>query len=377
MINSRSFNDGSANADLNSTTMNINFVRGPAKSTIGPKGIMPSARVDYKVYQNSGKMGNAKKAGAESLSAATAKENIAPTTFSMNWDFEQLKQELSHLALPKYLVAGKRLGKGGWGDVFMVTRINDGKKLAAKIVPFRDSTFLQDVTSVQTEVQTLKLLKGCGNYIVEFEDYVTVKNHAIILMEYCERGDLIGYLNANRSRRDCMTDLMFLRDILRGVQLMHNRGVAHRDIKLGNILLGNDNCLKLTDFGQSFISSEGRKLSNDFAGTPLFAAPEMANKRNYDPFKADIWSVGISFYAILTRRMPFSKELWMKRKGRFTQEDVECVLSALRTCPISVGCLYILKSFLEVDPALRITLDAALMLCDREIDLFQTDSSRL
>lgn len=85
---------------------------------------------------------------------------------------------------------------------------------------------------------------------------------------------------------------------------MHNKHILHRDIKCHNIFIAADGCLKLGDFGISReIESTNAKLKTA-AGTPYYMAPEVLKGIPYDS-KADMWSVGVILYELITLKKPF------------------------------------------------------------------------
>jgi MAP/microtubule affinity-regulating kinase len=83
----------------------------------------------------------------------------------------------------------------------------------------------------------------------------------------------------------------------------HKKCVVHRDVKLENILVSEQNIVKLIDFGFSIAIAPDTKL-NIFCGTPSYMAPEIVNKQNYS-FGVDIWALGIVLYKILNGVFPF------------------------------------------------------------------------
>ena len=94
---------------------------------------------------------------------------------------------------------------------------------------------------------------------------------------------------------------------------MHENKIAHRDIKLANILRFKDNKVKLADFG---LSSFYENHLHTSCGSPCFAAPEVLQSKAYDPKAADIWSLGVVFYSLIEGSLPFYDE---KIKNLFAQ----------------------------------------------------------
>ena len=87
---------------------------------------------------------------------------------------------------------------------------------------------------------------------------------------------------------------------------MHNLSIVHRDLKLENILINEDanNLIKIIDFGFSTSVRPDQKLSI-YCGTPCYMDPDLARKRKYSGFAADVWALGVILYIILTGGIPF------------------------------------------------------------------------
>lgn len=96
----------------------------------------------------------------------------------------------------------------------------------------------------------------------------------------------------------------FFYQLCSGIKQCHTAGVAHMDIKLENCLYDNlSGDLKITDFGNSIIFNEGDKFIG-VRGTPGFVAPEVKNNDTYCPKLADVWSLGVTFFVLLTAEQP-------------------------------------------------------------------------
>lgn len=99
----------------------------------------------------------------------------------------------------------------------------------------------------------------------------------------------------------------FFVQLIGAVGYLHSIGCAHRDVKPSNILLDRKLNIKVIDFGLGNLYDEKQKL-NTACGSPCYAAPEIISGESYDPMKVDIWSSGITLYAMLCGSLPFDEE---------------------------------------------------------------------
>jgi len=143
------------------------------------------------------------------------------------------------------------------------------------------------------------------------------------VMEYCEVGDLNDVINKgylSREDRNCM-----FKQLLRGVEYLHSRGIAHRDIKSENLLLAKDGCLKIADFGTAEVFSgmhpgmkncrrpslltdhcEIRLCEPGLVGSRPYMAPEIiAHKHKYDPRAVDVWSSAVVYLSLCIGGTPW------------------------------------------------------------------------
>ena len=156
-----------------------------------------------------------------------------------------------------------------------------------------------------------------------YETFET-KRHMILAMELCAGGDLLNYVRKRKKLEEGEARVLF-KQIIQGLGYIHKRRILHRDIKLDNILLDGKGRVKIADFGVSKLVKAG-DLMHEQSGTPAYIAPEILKEEGYRGFKADIWSAGVVFFAMLCGTVPFKasnmKELHkMIIKGKYNLKE--------------------------------------------------------
>lgn len=132
---------------------------------------------------------------------------------------------------------------------------------------------------------------------------------------------------------------------------IHARGVAHRDLKLENVLFDDFGNLKVADFGLCNVMKEEKSLKTA-CGSPDYAAPEIIRHLPYDGAKADAWSCGVILFAMLTAMLPFDEESQSRLFERIIKGDFSFPTSVALTSEVKD----LVTSLLTVDPNQRISV---------------------
>jgi len=124
-------------------------------------------------------------------------------------------------------------------------------------------------------------------------------------MEFIGLQSLHAYLKPKPNRRLPEVEAKkIFKQLIEGLNHLHQKNIVHRDIKLENILLDSKLNLKIIDFGFSIEHPKDKTL-NVFCGTPSYMAPELAMKKDYYGHLIDIWAAGILLYVLLVGYFPF------------------------------------------------------------------------
>ncbi|KAK3944930.1 Serine/threonine-protein kinase oca2 [Diplogelasinospora grovesii] len=211
-----------------------------------------------------------------------------------------------HGLTSKYGKLGKVLGAGAGGSVRLMKRSEDSVVFAVK--EFRPRH------SYETEREYVKKLTAeyCmgsslhhGN-IIETLDIVSEKGKWYEVMEYAPY-DLFAIVMTGKMSREEVT-CCFLQ-ILSGVTYLHSMGLAHRDLKLDNVVVSERGIMKIIDFGSAHVFKypfeNGIVLASGIVGSDPYLAPEVYNEKKYDPQAVDIWSLAIIYCCMTLRRFPW------------------------------------------------------------------------
>ena len=215
----------------------------------------------------------------------------------------------------------KLLGEGGMGAVAKATHILRRAPVALKFMS-------PNVVSVPGAVERF-LNEGVAASQIESDNVVHVfdvgklSNGApYLVMEYMEGYDLAEVISREgHPGLEIQRAVYFIVQALRGLQVAHDAGIIHRDMKPSNCFVvnkeGEADFVKLLDFGISKVGS-GKSASltqtNSALGTPLYMSPEQARSPRDVDLRSDLYSVGVILYELLTGRTPFTSE-----SGEFTE----------------------------------------------------------
>ncbi|XP_031103676.1 serine/threonine-protein kinase OSR1 [Ipomoea triloba] len=206
----------------------------------------------------------------------------------------------------------EEIGQGVSASVHRALCIPMNEVVAVKILDFeRDNC---DLSNVFREAQTMVLVDH-PNVLKSHCSFVSDHNLWVV-MPFMAGGSCLHILKAVYP--DGFEEVVIatiLREILKGLEYLHQHGHIHRDVKAGNILIDARGGIKLGDFGVSaclFDSGDRTRMRNTFVGTPCWMAPEVMEQLHGYDFKADIWSFGITALELAHGHAPFSKYPPMK-----------------------------------------------------------------
>lgn len=255
------------------------------------------------------------------------------------------QKNLNLMNIPGF-IEEKILGKGSYGCVYKAKRISDGQSYAIKVINLKELRQREIIDSVN-EIRLMASL--ASPYIITFYQAFYDNKRLCIVTEYSRLGDLahLIYRRKSTGRPFKENDIWrYLIQILEGLKVMHTANVVHRDIKSANILISAPDLVKIGDLGISTVLHHYphyTQMAKTQIGTPLYIAPEIWKKRQYDS-KCDIWSLGVLLYEMMTFDFPF--------KGRNDRELTQRVCSGYFVLPkgYSSDLISVLRRLLQVNP---------------------------
>lgn len=244
-------------------------------------------------------------------------------------------------------VTVRNLGTGGVGSVDLINV--DGNNYALKTIAKKGHNYYPEHVANEIKAGRLAQHSNIAALYKNWED----KQNVYLLMEYVNGWDLFGLIDSlNGSISEKSTRQIF-RQIIEAIKHLHSKGIAHRDIKLDNIMVDAKLKVKIIDLGLCQVSNATR--CSEKSGSPEYWAPEVTGMGRYNALHADIWSLGIVLYAMLYGSFPF------------TTTDINKIRigSPIRlpfhaSPDVSVEAKNLISSLLQSNPKRRISVDEIL-----------------
>ncbi|KAH7660056.1 Mitogen-activated protein kinase kinase kinase protein [Dioscorea alata] len=205
---------------------------------------------------------------------------------------------------------GELIGCGAFGQVYMGMNLDSGELLAVKQVLIGTNSAREKAQAHIKELEEeVKLLKNLTHpNIVRYLGTAREEETLNILLEFVPGGSISSLLGKFGSFPEAVIR-MYTKQLLQGLEYLHQNGIIHRDIKGANILVDNKGCIKLADFGASkqVVKLATMTAAKSMKGTPYWMAPEVILQTGHS-FSADIWSVGCTVIEMATGKPPWSQQ---------------------------------------------------------------------
>ncbi|KAK7202020.1 protein kinase [Novymonas esmeraldas] len=216
-------------------------------------------------------------------------------------------------AAPKKLIGGHIelghvLGVGGFGKVYYAYDVTKKINVAVKMI---DKALVRSSgiqSYVEREIEMMRKIKNV--HIVRLLEAIETSKAYNLVMELAPNGELFDKI-VDSQRFDEETARNYFQQLICAVHYCHRLNIVHRDLKAENLLLGENNVLKVCDFGLSRYTKEGRfndheVLFTSLAGSIDYQAPEVLKEQGYEGGSCDMWSCGCILFFMLCGYLPFT-----------------------------------------------------------------------
>ena len=198
----------------------------------------------------------------------------------------------------------RKIGSGGMAAVYLATQHAFNRKVAIKIIA--NSRFDSE-ESVERFKREAKIIAGLSHpHIVPVYDVGSIGDYQYLAMEYLPGGELSTLIKAGLEPLECVE---ILKQVARALHFAHGKGYIHRDVKPDNIMFREDLSAVLTDFGIARPKNDNVSMTQQgkVVGTPIYMSPEQSQNKAIDG-RADIYALGVIFFEMLTRQLPYQSD---------------------------------------------------------------------
>ena len=253
-----------------------------------------------------------------------------------------------HSKLSGRYIITKPIGSGGMANVYLARDLILDRDVAVKVLKY---DFQDDQEAIQRfQREAIAASQLLHHNIVEVYDVDEEQGQQYIVMEYVKGTDLKNFIR-ERSPLSLELAVNIMSQILSGIEVAHKHGIIHRDIKPQNILITDDNEVKITDFGIAIaLSDTSLTQTNTLLGSVHYLSPEQA-RGSSATIKSDIYAIGAVLYELITGEVPFDGESAVSIALKHFQEDFPRIRDKMDYVPQSLENV-ILRATAK-DPAKR------------------------
>ena len=237
-----------------------------------------------------------------------------------------------------------QLGKGCFGIIYLVEKINTKEKFAMKVLN-KEKIFGQNLLKYAIAERNI-LSQNNHPFIVKLNYAFQTSSKLFLIIEYCPKCDLSKHLIQEKRFKEQKAKF-YMCELILALEYLHKKDVIFRDLKPGNLLLDKEGHIKLTDFG---LSKEGVKdnfYTKSFCGSVGYLAPEILLNQKYGK-SVDWYSLGVIFYEMLSGTLPY----FTPYKGEILKSKKRVELNIPKF--VSKEAAELIKKLLEKNPKERL-----------------------
>ena len=233
----------------------------------------------------------------------------------------------------------RKVGGGGFGWVYLAQDTAIGEELILKILTPR---IAMDDDMIKRFVRELKLTrKVTHKNVIRIHDLLSIGDGYAISMEYFDGRDLAHLLHREKSLAPGR-GLHIAGQVAAGLAAAHEEGIMHRDVKPPNVLVGEDDEVKVVDFGLASMGQNvGSRLTQSgiLIGTPHYMAPEQIRGQEEVDGRVDIYALGVMMYEMFAGHRPFEADTAVKILFQHLENDVPPLTEVVPGFPVAVSDL--------------------------------------
>nr|XP_003699289.1 PREDICTED: serine/threonine-protein kinase polo [Megachile rotundata] len=215
----------------------------------------------------------------------------------------------------KSYIKGRFFGKGGFAKCYEIRESKSHRTFAGKIVPKSQITKSNHREKMTQEISIHQTLNHKN--VVGFYGFFDDPHNIYIILELCRKRSMMELHKRRKALTECETRY-YMKQILEGVNYLHQNRIIHRDLKLGNLFLNDDLQVKIGDFGLATRLEHDGERKKTLCGTPNYIAPEILTKAGHS-YEVDIWSIGCIMYTLLVGKPPFETSSLRETYARIKQ----------------------------------------------------------
>lgn len=223
-------------------------------------------------------------------------------------------------------ILDEAIDKKSFRDIYKCKRASTGKKYACKIIDLSIKNDTKLLQNFKNELRIHAQMTHPG--VIKLIDVMMDDDYIYLILDFFEPKTLEQIVH-EKEGIDEIEASQYFRQIMEAIAYMHERGVAHRDITLKNILVDDKGNIKLSDFGLCKHIQETSFLTTT-CGTFVYVPPEILREEQYNGLKADIWSAGITLYAMTSNHLPWivddstpADKVWEETQTQICSGDIQ------------------------------------------------------